>query len=38
MAIPSGTKQIVIAPQIYWPGKVWFDDLGAEYTTDPVGS
>jgi RNA polymerase sigma factor (sigma-70 family) len=42
VAIPPGTKQIIIAPQIYGPGKVWFDDLGAEYTndptTDPVGS
>ena len=32
MAIPPGTKQIIIAPQIYGPGKVWFDDLAAEYT------
>jgi hypothetical protein len=32
--IPAGTKQIIIAPQIYGPGKVWFDDLGAEYTND----
>jgi RNA polymerase sigma-70 factor (ECF subfamily) len=42
VAIPPGTKQIIIAPQIYGPGKVWFDDLGAEYTndptTDPIGS
>jgi RNA polymerase sigma factor (sigma-70 family) len=42
VAIPPGTKQIVIAPQIYGPGTVWFDDLGAEYTsnpaTDPIGS
>jgi hypothetical protein len=36
VAIPPGTKQIVIAPQIYGPGTVWFDDLGAEYTTDPA--
>ncbi len=35
VAIPPGTKQIVIAPQIYGPGTVWFDDLGAEYTHDP---
>jgi RNA polymerase sigma factor (sigma-70 family) len=42
VAIPPGTKQIIIAPQIYGPGTVWFDDLGAEYTndptTDPIGS
>ena len=42
MTIPPGTKQIIIAPQIYGPGTVWFDDLGAEYTndpaTDPIGS
>ncbi len=40
--IPRGTRQIIIAPQIYGPGKVWFDDLAAEYTsapkTDPTGS
>ena len=40
--IPPGTKQIIIAPQIYGPGSVRFDDLGAEYTndpkTDPTGS
>jgi RNA polymerase sigma-70 factor (ECF subfamily) len=33
--IPKGTKSIVIAPQIYGPGTVWFDDLDAEYTEDP---
>jgi RNA polymerase sigma factor (sigma-70 family) len=42
VAIPPDTKQIIIAPQIYGPGTVWFDDLGAEYTndpaTDPIGS
>jgi RNA polymerase sigma-70 factor (ECF subfamily) len=42
VAIPPGTKQIVIAPQIYGPGTVWFDDLEAGYTndpaTDPIGS
>jgi RNA polymerase sigma-70 factor (ECF subfamily) len=32
--IPRGTKKSIIAPQIYGPGKVWFDDLGAEYTND----
>ena len=35
VTIPPGTKQIIIAPQIYGPGTVWFDDLGAEYTNDP---
>ncbi len=34
--IPPDTKQILIAPQIYGPGTVWFDDLGAEYTDAPV--
>ncbi|SIO38841.1 RNA polymerase sigma-70 factor, ECF subfamily [Singulisphaera sp. GP187] len=34
VAIPPGTAKIVIAPQIYGPGTVWFDDLGASYTTD----
>jgi RNA polymerase sigma-70 factor (ECF subfamily) len=42
VAIPPGTKQILIAPQIYGPGTVWFDDLAAEYTDapaiDPTGS
>ena len=42
VAIPPGTKQIIIAPQVYGPGKVWFDDLAAEYTSDrttnPIGS
>jgi RNA polymerase sigma-70 factor (ECF subfamily) len=33
--IPPGTRQIVIAPQIYGPGNVWFDDIDAEYTNDP---
>ncbi len=33
--IPAGTKQIVVAPQIYGPGTVWFDDLSAEYTDEP---
>jgi hypothetical protein len=32
----DATKEIIIAPQIYGPGRVWFDDLGAEYTTDPA--
>jgi RNA polymerase sigma-70 factor (ECF subfamily) len=34
--IPPDTKQIIIAPQIYGPGQVWFDDLDAEYTEDPA--
>ena len=42
VAIPPETKRIIIAPQIYGPGTVWFDDLDAEYTndpaTDPIGS
>ena len=29
--IPNGTKTIVIALQIYGPGKVWFDELKVEY-------
>jgi hypothetical protein len=33
--IPPGTRQIVIAAQIYGPGQVWFDDFEAEYTDDP---
>ena len=36
VVIPPGTKQIIIAPQIYGPGTVWFDDLDAEYTNDPA--
>jgi RNA polymerase sigma-70 factor (ECF subfamily) len=36
VSIPPNTKQIIIAPQIYGPGTVWFDDLGAEYTHDPT--
>ena len=36
VAIPPGTKQIIVAPQIYGPGAVWFDDLDAEYTDDPA--
>jgi RNA polymerase sigma factor (sigma-70 family) len=42
VTIPPDTKQIIIAPQIYGPGTLWFDDLAAEYTedpaTDPTGS
>jgi len=29
--IPEGTAQVTVAPQIYGPGVVWFDDLTAEY-------
>jgi RNA polymerase sigma-70 factor (ECF subfamily) len=40
VAIPQGTRKIVIAAQIYGPGTAWFDDLAAEYTsasaTDPL--
>ena len=40
VAIPDGTEKLVIAPQIYGPGDVWFDDVVAEYTdaepTDPT--
>lgn len=36
VAIPAGTAKIVVAPQIYGPGVVWFDDLRAGYTSDPV--
>ena len=36
VAIPPETKQILIAPQIYGPGSVWFDDLDARYTDEPA--
>jgi RNA polymerase sigma-70 factor (ECF subfamily) len=29
--IPAGTKKIQVALQIYGPGKVWFDEVRAEY-------
>jgi RNA polymerase sigma-70 factor (ECF subfamily) len=29
--IPQGTKKIQVCLQIYGPGKVWFDDVRAEY-------
>jgi len=32
--IPPGTKQLGVAMQIYGPGKVWFDDVQAEYVSD----
>ncbi len=31
VAIPAGTKQIVIGLQDYGPGSVWFDDVSAVY-------
>lgn len=34
--IPPGTEKIVVAPQMCGPGTVWFDDITAEYTTDPA--
>lgn len=37
VAIPEGTKQIVIALQIYGPGDVWFDELEVQYI-DAVGA
>lgn len=40
VAIPDGTVSLIVAPQIYGPGDVWFDDIAAEYTdaepTDPT--
>ncbi len=36
VAIPPGTKRLVIAPQIYGPGTVFFDDLAAEFTSQPA--
>jgi RNA polymerase sigma-70 factor (ECF subfamily) len=36
VAIPPDTRQIIIAPQLYGPGHVWFDDLAAEYTQEPA--
>ncbi len=29
--IPTGTREVQIALQIYGPGKVWFDDVRARY-------
>jgi hypothetical protein len=29
--IPAGTEKFNIAPQIWGPGEVWFDDIEAEY-------
>ncbi|SRR5579883_790382 len=33
--IPRATKKIQIALQIYGPGKVWFDEVRAEYVNRP---
>ena len=32
--IPAGTQEISIAPQMYGPGTVWFDDIELEYVSD----
>lgn len=32
VAIPPGVTEIAVAPQVYGPGKVWFDDLSARFT------
>ncbi len=29
--IPKGTKTIAVVLQMYGPGKVWFDEVKAEY-------
>jgi RNA polymerase sigma factor (sigma-70 family) len=29
--IPNGSETIVVAPQIYGPGEIWFDDLRVTY-------
>ncbi len=34
--IPPGTQKIIVAPQLYGPGTVWFDDLNASYTDKAV--
>jgi predicted esterase len=34
VAIPAGTKAIMIGLQIYGPGAVWFDALSAEYVEE----
>ena len=36
--IPAGTRQISIAPQMYGPGTVWFDDIEAEYVSDDTST
>ncbi len=32
--IPSGTKHIAVALQIYGPGRLWFDDVRAEFVSN----
>jgi RNA polymerase sigma-70 factor (ECF subfamily) len=32
--IPAGTKRLGIGLQIYGPGKIWFDDVKAEFVPD----
>jgi hypothetical protein len=34
--IPEGTKTIRVAPQVYGPGKVRFDEVSADYTEEPA--
>jgi beta-lactamase regulating signal transducer with metallopeptidase domain/predicted esterase len=34
IAIPSGTRQITLALQMYGPGTVWVDDVSAQYVPD----
>jgi RNA polymerase sigma factor (sigma-70 family) len=40
--IPTGTRTMIVALQIYGPGDVWVDDITADYTeqqaTDPVAA
>ncbi len=38
VAVPDGTKSIAIAPQIYGPGSVWFDDITASYTDEEASA
>ena len=35
VAVPPGTRRIIVAAQIYGPGTAWFDDLAASPTDDP---
>jgi hypothetical protein len=34
LKIPPGTTEIAIAPQVYGPGKIWFDDIDARFTNE----
>lgn len=34
IAIPTGTRQITMALQMYGPGTVWVDDVSAQYVPD----